>query len=97
MDRSGARSASVSAIRMRICALLYRRALPNALEGDSVCGLRTIAIGSVHGGGLLMQLFFTNGNCIFVAPVSEFVTKPFNVLPDDKLGKFGLALPATLG
>src|SRR5579864_2774540 len=95
--RSGARSASVSASRMRISALLYRRALPRALEGDSVCGLRTIAIGSVQGGGLLMQLFFTKGNCMLVAPVSELVTNPFKVLPDEMLGKLELAKPATLG
>ena len=65
----------VSANRIRICALLYRRSLPSVLVEDSpASGLRIIEMGSVQGGGLLVQLFCTKGNCIFVAPVRELVT-----------------------
>src|ERR1700721_2620003 len=95
--RSGCRSATVSASRTRISALLYKRELPSVLLGASPgCGLRTMEIGSVQGGGLLVQLFLTKGSCMLVAPVSEFTTYPFNV-PDDRLGKLLLARPAMLG
>src|ERR1700728_3027661 len=95
--RSGCRSAMVSASRMRICALLYSRSLPSVLVADSpTSGLRIIEIGSVQGGGLLVQLFCTKGNCIFVAPVSELVTNPFRV-PEEILGKLELTAPATVG
>src|SRR5208282_1490919 len=95
--RSGCRSATVSAIRIRICALLYSREVPSALVLDSPgCGLRIIEIGSVQGGGLLTQLFCTKGNCMFLAPVSELVTKPFKV-PEEILGKLEFAAPAPGG
>ena len=51
-------------------------------------------IGSVQGGGLLVQLFLTKGSCMLVAPVREFTMYPFNVAPEDRLTKFGLARPA---
>ena len=46
------------------------------LVGSSVgsTGLRMIWIGSVQGGGLLVQLLATKGSCMLVAPVSEFTT-----------------------
>src|SRR5271157_1581531 len=95
--RSGCKSATVSASKTRIWALLYKRALPTALVGDSPgCGLRTMEIGSVQGGGLLVQLFCTNGNCMLVAPVREFTRNPLNV-PEERLGKLGLAAPAMVG
>src|ERR1700730_1352901 len=82
---------------MPIWALLMKGSLANELVGDAAgCGLRMIEIGSVQGGGVLVQLFLTKGNCMLVAPVREFTTYPFRV-PEDRLGKFGLAKPATLG
>jgi hypothetical protein len=50
----------------------------------------------VQGGGLLVQLFCTNGNCILVAPVVELIMKPFS-WPDEMLGKFAFADPAMPG
>jgi len=58
--------------------------------------LRMMEIGSVQGGRLLVQLFLTKGNCMLVAPVSEFTMNPFK-FPEDTLGKFVLAEPAMLG
>src|SRR5579863_5996078 len=95
--RSGCRSATVSASSTRISALLYRREVPSVLVADSPgCGLRIIAIGSVQGGGLLVQLFCTKGNCMFLAPVRELVTNPFKV-PEEMLGKLAFAEPALPG
>src|SRR5271156_1060375 len=82
---------------MRIWALLYKRSEPKVLRADSPgCGLRMIEIGSVQGGGLAVQLFCTKGNCMLVAPVSEFTRYPVSV-PDERLGKFGLAAPRNPG
>src|SRR5271165_423474 len=95
--RSGWRSSSVSASKTRIAALLYRREVPRVLVVDSPgCGLRIMEIGSVHGGGFEVQLFCTNGNCIFLAPVNELVTKPFRV-PEEMLGKLGFVEPVFPG
>src|SRR5581483_2640378 len=55
-----------------------------------------MAIGSVQGGGLVVQLFCTNGNCMLVAPVSAFTMNPFS-WPEEMLGKLLFAEPAMLG
>src|ERR1700730_13155984 len=82
---------------MPIWALLMKGSLANELVGDAAgCGLRMMEIGSVQGGGLLVQLFLTKGNCMLVAPVREFTMNPFK-FPEDTLGKFVLAEPAMLG
>lgn len=87
----------MSASRMRTCALLYKRELPSVPVGDSPgCGLRTMEIGSVQGGGLLVQLFCTKGSCMLVAPVSELTMNPCSV-PEEILGNEGLAEPVIVG
>src|SRR5215468_2443757 len=53
-------------------------------------------MGSVHGGGLLVQLFCTKGSCIFVAPVSELDTYPLSA-PAEILGNAGLGPPPSPG
>src|SRR5262249_26983271 len=90
----GYRSASVSANKTRSCALLNSRDCPVELRLDSPAnGLRMISIGSVQGGGLLVQLFCTKGNCMLVAPVIPFTTYLFSGLTD-LVGKFGFLEPA---
>src|SRR5579871_7005518 len=55
-----------------------------------------MAMGSLHGGGLLVQLFCTNGNCMLVAPVVEFTRNPCR-FAETRLAKLGFAVPAMVG
>src|SRR5262249_912475 len=53
-------------------------------------------MGSVNGGGFLVQLLCTKGSCIFVPPVSELVTSPSRV-PAEMLGNAGFGPPPIPG